>query len=134
MKFINQLLLKYNKYREKRRIKQEAAWKQFFLNKYGINYDIDKDKLTRQNILEIFWKILKWPKGYDVSNFDGNTSTRAPAKQSWEWDDLGDTEFVDDLRRIFGFSKIELTYAEYDQVKTFGELADLIIKKANEKK
>jgi hypothetical protein len=134
MKFINQLLLKYYRWHEKRRIKKEEAWKNFFLNEYGINCDIDKDKLTHQDILEIFWKILKGMEGYDVSNFDSNTSTKAPAKQSWVWNDLGEDDFIRYLEKFFEFFNIKITSAEYDQVKTFGELADLILKKSKEHK
>jgi hypothetical protein len=134
MKFVNRLLLQYNKYREIKRVKSEEAWKKLLSNKFDRSCNKDTDKLTHQEVLEIFWKILKVMEGYDVSNFDSNTSTQAPAKQSWVWSDVGEDQFIFYIEKFFGFFNIKITSAEYDQVKTFGELADLIIKKANEKK
>lgn len=138
MKFINNLILKYTKFLERRKIiaqekkiYSEEKWKKHCLNYYGVYHNADG--LSRKEILEVFWKILK-NAGYDISHFNSNTSVREPAKQMCDWNDLGGAEFIYELDKIFGFSKKDITDKEYEQIKTFGEAADLLIKKAKEKK
>ncbi len=138
MKLIDSIVSKFTKYREKRslaarekKVCTEEKWKKYCLDNYGV-YD-NADLLNHQEILNVFWKILKL-ESYDTSNFNSNSSVREPAKQLSDWDDLGSGEFLTDIEKIFGFSKKDITDDEYSQVKTFGELAELIIKKAKEKK
>ena len=137
MKLIDNLLSKYAKFREKRRslakeidLREEEKKKNYYLSNYGAYKNADK--LTHEEILEVFWKILK-EAGYDPSKFNSNTSVREPAKQLSDWDDLGSIGFLTVIDRMFDFSNFDITDDEYDQVKNFGELADLVIKKAREK-
>ncbi|MBU0744260.1 MAG: hypothetical protein KKE11_02680 [Gammaproteobacteria bacterium] len=131
MKFMDNLMLRYARFCEKRKIIAEEKRKKYYLNYYNAYHN--PDKLTDKELLEIFWKILKY-RGYDVSNFNRNTGVLEPAKQDTDWNDLGNIMFATHIDRMFGFSKQDITDQEYEQLKTFGELADLIIKKAKEKK
>ena len=138
MKFIEDLILKYNKFRERKkitaqekRIHKEEERKKYCLDIYKAYHNADK--LSREEILKVFWKLLE-DAGYEVSQFDSNTSTYEPAKQSWDWRDLGGVQFAIETEEIFGFSRNDITKEEYDHAKTFGELADLVIRKAKEKK
>jgi hypothetical protein len=138
MKLINTLLLKYSKFCEKVKKlgdeaerREEEKTKKYYLDNYGAYHNADK--LNQGEMLEVFWKMLK-NDGYDVSNFKGSTSVLEPTKQDTDWDDLGGASFITELEKIFGFSRYDITDEEYDRVKTFGEHADLIIKKAKKKK
>ena len=50
------------------------------------------------------------------------------------WRDGDDNDFIRDIRTLFEFNKSEFEFDELFKVKTLGELADLIIQKAKEKK
>ncbi len=81
--------------------------------------------------MEIFWKILKNDHYYNVSGFDHNTSVSDFAEDMWEWNDLGSVEFIMKIEEIFVISK-GITEEELTNIKTFGELADLLIQKAKD--
>ncbi|HBC71751.1 MAG TPA: hypothetical protein DCZ38_03110 [Coxiellaceae bacterium] len=137
MKFIDNLLLRYAKFRKKMDVaakeaetREEERNKKYYLDNYGAYHNADK--LSHREMLEVFWRVLK--DDYDVSNFNGNTSVREPAKQGIDWDDLGAEGFLIAVYRMFDFSEYDFTDDEYDQIKTFGEIADLVIRKAKEKK
>jgi hypothetical protein len=132
LKFIDKPLLKYAQHCEKKKIAKEEKWKKHCLDNYGAYHNADE--LTHEEMLEVFWKVLKNSNScYDTSKFDSNTDISEPLNQSWEWGDLGSMEFFIELERVFGFSYRYITDNEYEQIKTFGELADLMIKKAKEK-
>lgn len=111
-------------------IRKEEKLKKYYLDNYGAYHNADE--LTQGKMLEVFWKILK-DYGYDASNFNVNTSMLEPTKQDTGWDDLDSSGFIIEVEKVFGFSRYDITDGEYSNVKTFGELADLIIKKAKEK-
>lgn len=133
LKFIDKPLLKYAKYCEKKKAVKKEKWKKHCLDEYGAYHNADE--LTHKEMLEVFWKVLNNSNGcYDTTKFDSNTDIGEPLNQSWEWGDLGHIEFTISLEEVFGFSRNDITDEEYTEIKTFGELADLIIKKAKEKK
>jgi len=138
MKFIDNLLLKYTKFLENMNanakvaeIRAEENQKKYYLGNYGAYHNASE--LTQKEMLEVFWKMLK-NDGYDVSNFGDYTNIREPGKQRWDWDDLGEAEFITDIEKMFEFLNGDIADGKRLQIKTFGELADFIIKKAKEKK
>jgi hypothetical protein len=140
MNFIRDLILKYTQFRKRKNIiaiekkeRAEAKWKAYCLKQYGVYHNAYE--LTREQMLKVFWKILlQCDNYYDVSKFNANTNINEPAKQTWVWNELGSAEFTEEIERVFGFLENDITQEEYDKVNTFGEAADLLIKKAKEKK
>lgn len=132
MKIINKLLTRYIEFRKKLKFLAEESWKKYCLNNYGVY--CNADKLTHEEMLQAFWKILENGSGYDVSNFTSNTSLEEPSSQKLDWDDFGDLEFIYLLEDIFGFARHEIFNKKPWCVNTFGELADLVIQRAKEKK
>jgi hypothetical protein len=156
MCFLDNLLLKPLSFLKKRKGEIQERWKKYFLDNYGIYHNTEKstlieerwkkyfldnygayrnaDKLTHEEMLKVFWKILL-DRHYDTSNFSGDTPIQEPAKQLDEdWYDLGGIFFITKVEETFGFPTQYITDKECEQIKTFGELADLVIKKAKEKK
>ena len=138
MSFIGSLLTKYRKFREQMvadekaaAIREEEQNRKYYLENYGAYHNADQ--LTQGEMLDVLWRVLKW-YDYDASGFSGSTDIAEPAKQDTGWNDLDAGGVVIIIGRIFGFSKMDISDAEYEQCKTFGELADLIIRKAKEKK
>jgi hypothetical protein len=137
MKIVEKLLLKYHRLREKiKKLGDEAEFraeekkKKYYLENYGAYHNAND--LSREEMLEVFWRVLK-NDDYDVSNFNGNTSISEPAKQDGGWNDLDGAGFIAEIERIFDFTNYDITGEKYLQIKTFGELADLVIKKAKKK-
>ncbi len=131
MKLIDGLILKYTKFREKMIANRNKRWKKYFLSHYGVYHNADG--LTHEKMLGVFWKMLKY-HGYYVSTFNGNTNIEEPGKQFFDWEELGCEGFITELTQMFDISREDLVKNKRIYVDTFGELADLIIKKAKEKK
>jgi hypothetical protein len=131
MKIIDNLILKYIKFREKMRINRDKRWRKYFLSHYGAYHNADE--LTHKEMLDVFWKMLKY-HGYYASNFNSNTNIEDPGKQFFDWEELGCEGFITELTQMFDLLREDLVKDRYICVKTFGELADLLIKKAKEKK
>jgi hypothetical protein len=130
VKIFSNLLAKYVQFREKWKILREESIKKYCLNRYGVY--CNADKLTNEEMLQVFWKILEKNSGYDVSNFTSNTSL-GELFSPRDYDDT-DVAFIVSLENIFGFARDEIFDIEPWDLKTFGELADLVIQKAKEKK
>ncbi len=128
MKIFGNLLTRYIKFYEKLKIFREERWRKYCLNKYGVY--CNADQLTPEEMLQAFWRILEKGSGHDVSNFTSNTSLfeiLSPGDY-----DCADMAFIADLEDIFGFTRDEICKEE--PFENFGELAELVIKKAKEKK
>ena len=126
MKIISILLTRYVQFCEKRKIIAKERRKKYYLNKYGVY--CNADKLTYEEMLQSFWRILKID--YDIYNFTSNTSLSellSPGDYDCE-----DATFISDIERIFGFVRGEIFKEE--PFNNFGELAAIVIKKAKEKK
>jgi hypothetical protein len=131
MKFTNRL---YNAFINKIKIfmkNKQTKWKKYYLDRYGVYHNADN--LGRTEILEILFKVFK-NFGYKGSDLNEETYIVMAIRQlPWGWLDA-DLDVIEELDEIFDLSVKEITDKEYAQIKTFGELADLLIKKAKEKK
>ena len=128
MKIISRLLARYVQFREKHKILRNEKLKKYYQKKYGVY--CNADVLTYEEMLHAFWRILKKSSGHDVSEFTSNTSLHellSPGDY-----DCADIAFIAELENIFGFTRGEIIKEE--PFTNFGDLADLLIKKAKEKK
>ena len=131
MNFMINLKLKYSRFRERMRTNKDKKWRKYYLDHYGAYHNADQ--LSRDEMLEVFWKMLKY-YGYDVFNFDANTNVHAPGKQLDDWEELEGEGFIIELTQMFDLKRDDIAGNRVMLAKTFGELADLVIKKAKEKK
>ena len=131
MNFISNLKLKYTRLCERWKANRDKKWRKYYLDHYGAYQNADE--LSHKEMLTIFWKILEYYE-YDVSSFSSNTDVHEPGKQSEDWEELGGDSFVIIITRMFGLNREDLVSNRDMVVPTFGELADLVIKKAKEKK
>jgi hypothetical protein len=131
MKFTNKLYCAFIKKIKIFMQNKRTKWKKYYLDKYGRYHNANN--LNRTEALEIFFKVFKnfGYKGYDLS--EETDITMAIRQLPWGWLDA-DLDIFEELDEIFNLTEKEITNEEYSQIKTFGELADLIIKKAKEKK
>lgn len=111
--------------------KKNLKWKKYYLDKYGVYRNADN--LNRLEILEILFKIFK-NFGYKGPQLNEETNISMAIKRlPWGWFDAED-DIVEELDKVFDFSIDEVTDKEHLPIKTLGKLADLIIKKAKDKK
>lgn len=113
------------------KVNRDKRWMRYFLNYYGAYHNADE--LTREEMLEVFWKMLR-RVGYDTSSFDSSTGIHEPGKQLDDWEELGGEGFIVEIIQMFDILRDDIVKDKDMRVGTFGELADLIIKKAKEKK
>lgn len=129
MKFINRL---YKKYVDKFKIsaqKRELERKKHFLDSYGAYRSAEN--LSRLEVLEILFKMFK-KFGYEGPDLNEETNIATAIEQVPGGD--ADFDIIEELDKVLDFFWEDIKDKENEQLKTFGDLADLIIKKTKEKK
>jgi hypothetical protein len=105
--------------------KSELKRKKYFLDNYGTYRSAEH--FNRLEVLEILFKIFK-NFGYEGLDLNEETDVATAIKRLPGGKSDADFDIIEELDEVFDFDE------KYEQIKTFGELADLVIKLAKDKK